>query len=108
MANKKIRDIVVKVSEYQDHNTGEMKGRYENVGALFQSDSDSSLFIMLKRTFNPAGVPNPDNRDSVLLSCFVPKDQQSNDGNQANSNIGQRYADQKGGRTDFDDTDVPF
>lgn len=107
MANKKIRDIVVKVSEYQDHNTGEMKGRYDNVGALFQSDSDGSFFIMLKRTFNPAGVPNPDNRDSVLLSCFVPKDQQSNDGNQANSNVGQRYADQKGRQAPLDD-DVPF
>lgn len=107
MAGKKIRDIVAKVGEYQDHNTGETKGRYENVGALFQSDSDGSLFIMLKRTFNPAGVPNPENRDSVLLSCFVPKDQQSNDGNQANSNVGQRYAEQKGWRTQLDD-DVPF
>lgn len=106
MANKKIRDIVVKVSEYQDHNTGDMKGRFENVGALFQSDSDGSFFIMFKRTFNPAGVPNPDNRDSVLLSCFVPKDQQSNDVSQADSNIGKQYAEQKGGRT-LDD-DVPF
>lgn len=107
MANNKIRDIAVKVGEYQDHNTGGMKGRFENVGALFQSDSDSSLFIMLKRTFNPAGVPNPENRDSVLLSCFVPKDQQSNDGNQANSNICQQYADQKGRQAPLDD-DVPF
>lgn len=107
MANKKIRDIVVRVSEYQDHNTGEMKGRFDNVGALFQNDSDGSFFIMLKRTFNPAGVPNPENRDSVSLSCFAPKDRQSSDGNQtSNSNVGQQYAAQKGGRPP--DDDVPF
>lgn len=108
MAGKKIRNIAVKVGEYQDHNTGEMKGNFENVGSLCQNDKDGSYFIVLKRTFNPAGVPNPENRDSILLSCFVPKDQQSNDGNQANSNIGKQYAEQKGGRSGFDDTDVPF
>lgn len=95
MGSKKIRDIVVKVSEYQDHNTGETKGRFENVGALFQSDKDDSLFIMFKRTFNPAGVPNPENRDSVLLSCFQPRDRQDNAGNRSNSNAAL-------------DDDVPF
>lgn len=75
MASKKIRDIVVKVGEYTDRNSGEQKGRFENVGALMQSDEDDSYFIMLKRTFNPAGVPNQDARESILLSCYVPKDQ---------------------------------
>lgn len=76
MASKKIRDVVVKVGEYTDRNTGETKGRFENVGALMQNDDDAgSFFIMLKRTFNPAGVPKQDDRESILLSCYVPKDQ---------------------------------
>lgn len=76
MSSKKIRDIVVKVGEYQDRNTGETKGRFENVGALMQNDDEAgSFFIMLKRTFNPAGVPKQDDRESILLSCYVPKDQ---------------------------------
>lgn len=76
MSSKKIRDIVVKVGEYTDRNTGETKGRFENVGALMQNDDEAgSFFIMLKRTFNPAGVPKQDDRESILLSCYVPKDQ---------------------------------
>lgn len=72
---KKVRDVVVKVGEYQDRNTGETKARWKNVGALMKNDEDNSYFIMLERTFNPAGVPNPENRESVLLSCFVPQEQ---------------------------------
>lgn len=75
MASKKFRDIVVKVGEYTDRNTGETKGRYENVGALMQSDTDQSFFIMLKRTFNPAGVTGSDNRESILLNCYLTKEQ---------------------------------
>lgn len=75
MASRKIRDVVVKVGEYIDRNTGETRGRFENVGALMQSDEDNSFFIMLKRTFNPAGVPGQDARESILLSCYVPKEQ---------------------------------
>lgn len=73
---KKIRDITVKVCEYQDRNTGETKGRWLNVGSLMKNDDDNSLFIVLERTFSPAGVPNPENRNSVILSCFVPQDRQ--------------------------------
>lgn len=79
---KKIRDVVVKVGEYQDRNTGETKARWKNVGALMQNEEDKSLFLMLERTFNPAGVPNPDGRESVLLSCFVPQERQESGGQQ--------------------------
>lgn len=96
MASRKIRDIVVKVGEYTDRNTGETKGRFENVGALMQSDEDSSFFIMLKRTFNPAGVPNQDSRESILLSCYVPKDQREAQANQSTGRQ-QSYADASGG-----------
>lgn len=84
MSSKKIRDIVVKVGEYQDRNTGETKGRFENVGALMQNDDEAgSFFIMLKRTFNPAGVPKQDDRESILLSCYVPKDQREQQADQS-------------------------
>ena len=79
---RKIKDLAVKVSTYTD-NYGNEKGRYENVGALMQND-DGNQFLMLKRTFNIAGCPNPQARDSVLVSMFDPK-QQSGGGHGSNS-----------------------
>ena len=67
----KVADLAVKTGEYQKD--GEMKGRYENIGSLMQGDKGH--FLILKRTFNPAGVPNPDDKDSVIVSCF---EQQNN------------------------------
>lgn len=74
MAAQKIKDLAVKVGSYTD-GQGQEKGRYQNVGSLMRSD-DGNEFIVLHRWFNPAGVPNPENRDSVLISCFEPKQQQ--------------------------------
>ena len=76
----KLYDLVVKTGEYTSN--GETKGRYENVGSMMQSDKGQ--FLILKRTFNPAGVANPDNKDSIIVSCFEPKDQgqQQNQGYQ--------------------------
>ena len=68
MSTKKIYDLAVKVGEYQKD--GETKGRYENVGAILQKE-DGGKFIFFKRTFNPAGVPNPDDRDNVIVSMFA-------------------------------------
>ena len=73
MAAQKIKDLAVKVGSYTD-GQGQEKGRYQNVGSLMRSD-DGNEFIVLHRWFNPAGVPNPENRDSVLISCFEPKPQ---------------------------------
>ncbi len=33
-------------------------------------ENDNGQFMILDRTFNPAGVPNPDNKSSVLVSMF--------------------------------------
>lgn len=99
MPSKKIRDIVVKVGEYTDRNTGETKGRFENVGALMQNDDEAgSFFIMLKRTFNPAGVPKQDERESILLSCYVP---QPRDGQQDRRD--DRQSNQRSSVSDRDD-----
>ncbi|OPX89077.1 MAG: hypothetical protein A4E53_01685 [Pelotomaculum sp. PtaB.Bin104] len=69
---EKIFDVAVKVGTYEKD--GETKGRYENVGAVMEGENGK--FILLKRTFNPAGVPNEDNRDKVILSLFKPKEKE--------------------------------
>ena len=70
----KLYDVTVKTGEYTNQQ-GETKGRYENIGTMMQGDNGP--FLILKRTFNPAGVPNPDNKDSVICSCFADNNQQS-------------------------------
>lgn len=69
-------NAAVKASEYQDKN-GNTKARWENVGSVMVDEKNNS-FLVLKRTFNPAGVPNPDNRDSVIVYFFTPKDERDN------------------------------
>lgn len=68
----KLYDLTVKTGSYTDAQ-GQPKGRYENIGVMMQGDNGP--YLMLKRTFNPAGVPNEDNRDTVLCSLFEPKEQ---------------------------------
>jgi len=87
--SRKIRDIVAKTGEYIDH-SGHKKGRYTNAGSLFYNDEEKSFFILLNRTFNPAGVPLTDRgeADSVLLSCFNPERKDGNSNNGGNSQSG--------------------
>jgi len=70
MSSKKY-DLAVKVGTYQTPD-GKEKGRYENVGAVIERP-EGGKFILLNRTFNPAGVPNPDGRSTVIISMFEPK-----------------------------------
>lgn len=71
---KKLYDLAVKTGEYRDA-SGQTKGRWQNVGAVMQSD-DGNKFIMLARWFSPAGVPDLSGKggESILLSMFAPKD----------------------------------
>lgn len=80
---KKLYDLAVKTSQYQDRATGQTKGRWQNVGAVMQGD-DGSQFIMLARWFSPAGVPDLSGKggESVLLSCFEPRDNAGGNGGQ--------------------------
>ncbi|GMB80499.1 hypothetical protein NN6n1_12810 [Shinella zoogloeoides] len=118
MSSKKIRDLLVKVGSYTDRNTGQEKARWENVGALMVNDDngEKSYFIMLKKTFNPAGVPSQEGRESILISAFVPQDrdnQNSSSGQQDRS--GGDYSSASGGERsgnqsmsrDMDD-EIPF
>jgi hypothetical protein len=68
MATKKY-DLAVKTGSYMKD--GEEKGRYENVGSIWQGDNGH--YLVLKRTFNPAGVPFKDGSDSIFVSMFEPR-----------------------------------
>jgi hypothetical protein len=97
---KKLYDIAVKTSEYQDAQ-GQTKGRYQNVGVVMEGDNGQ--FILLERWFNPAGLPNPDNRSNIMLSCFVPRDQQGGQ-SQHQQQKSNGYQPQQSGA----DVDCPF
>lgn len=60
----KIHDLAVKVGEYEKD--GQKKGRYENVGAIIEGQNGP--YIILKKTFNPAGV-NSDG-ENIFVSMF--------------------------------------
>jgi hypothetical protein len=68
--SKKLYDAAVKVGSYEKN--GETKNKYKNVGVVIKSDKGP--YLLLDRTFNPAGVPNPDGKDSVLISLFEPRE----------------------------------
>lgn len=68
----KLYDLAVKTGEFTGAD-GQTKGKWLNVGAVM-SGNDGGQYMILDRTFNPAGLPNPDNRSNVLVSMFEPKD----------------------------------
>lgn len=68
---KKLYDVAVKTGSYTDRD-GNTKNRYDNVGVVLEGDNGP--YLMLKRTFNPAGVPGDADRDTVLLGLFKPRD----------------------------------
>jgi len=85
----------VKVGEYQKE--GQTKGRYENIGVVMEDDSGRE-FILLKRTFNPAGVPGSGDRDSIVVSIF------NNDGpgqNQGGHDKPQAHYSYNGGQSGY-------
>lgn len=89
MATTKIYDLAVVTGEYQGRDG--IKKRWKNVGAVMQKE-DGGKFIMLDRTFNPAGVPFKEGGESILLSMFEPKDKQ-----QAQQRVQETFSD-----------DIPF
>jgi hypothetical protein len=72
MAMQKAYDAAVKGREYTD-SQGNKKAVWIPVGSVMRGD-DGNLFMLLDRHFNPAGIPNPDNRGNVLVSFFEPKE----------------------------------
>lgn len=65
---KKIKDLAVKVGEKN----------WINIGCIMEKD-DGGKFMIMNRTFNPAGVPNPENRDTLIVSMFDVKEKSTAD-----------------------------
>ena len=110
MGTRKTHDLAVKVGTYVD-SQGESRNRYVQVGGIFEKD-DGSQFISINRTFNPAGVPNPDNKEGVLLSRFEvkPRDGAPRQQQAAPQATPARQAAPKTSGSGFDDMadDIPF
>ena len=99
---KKVYDLAVKTGTYQKN--GETKGRYQNIGSVMEGDNGQ--FIILDRTFNPAGVPNPDNKSSVIVSMFAPREDGGKKSDPAND---QSFpANPDSAPSHFDDSACPF
>ncbi len=67
----KVYDAAVKTGEYTN-DQGEVKGRYQNVGSIFKGD-DGGYYMLLDRTFNPAGLPNPKGSTAAMIGLYAPK-----------------------------------
>ncbi len=67
-------DAVVKTGSYTTP-SGETKARYENVGTVMENEK-GELSLLLKATFNPAGVQRDPGRDNIFVSFYTPKDRQ--------------------------------
>lgn len=73
---RKLKDLAVIVSTYQDQYSGQKKNRYKNVGSLMEGERNGEKYqyLMLDKTFNPAGVPTKDGSDAIFISMFEPQD----------------------------------
>jgi len=75
MSYTKTHDLTVVTGSYQKD--GQNKNSYENVGMIMVDSADpKKKLFLLKRTFNPAGVPNPDGKSMVIVNAFPVKEQQ--------------------------------
>jgi len=97
--SKKVYDLAVKIGTYKNRD-GEEKAEYLNIGAIIEKD-DGGRFMLMNRTFNPAGVPNPDNNKTFIVSMFSAE--KKNEDKPAESST-------PAGGTDnpFSDDDIPF
>lgn len=100
MPHKKY-DLAVKTGSYERN--GETKNRYENIGAVWQGENGP--YITLKRSFNPAGVLFKEGSDSIIVSCFEPRDEQGG-GRQPAPQRTQAAPSRT--QAPVDDSDIPF
>jgi len=97
-------DLVVKVGEYTD-GQGQTKGRFKNVGVMMEGDKGP--YILLDRTFNPAGVGGNEGRESIIVSLYEPKEGGQPSAGQQQHSTAKSNGYQSASR-DLDGDDVPF
>jgi hypothetical protein len=109
MASQVIYDLSAKVGTYIKD--GVEKPRWAPVGKIMRND-EGKFFMLMNKYFNPAGVPDAENRDSILVSMFKsgggdddqaapPPRQDAHNRAKANG-----YAPQP--KDDFVEDDIPF
>ena len=69
----KLYDVCVGTRRYTSN--GQEKTAYENIGAVIMSDNRP--YMMLKAHFNPAAIQRKEGSESITLSLFKPKQQDS-------------------------------
>ena len=69
MSARKVYDLSVAVGKYEKD--GQPRNRYETIGQMMETDA-GGRFVLIKPTFNPAGVPHDPGRD-IMVSLFEPK-----------------------------------
>jgi hypothetical protein len=112
MNTRVLKELAVAVSTYEDRATGQQKNRYKNIGVMMESTNDrgeQNTFLMLDRSFNPAGVAFKPGSDKILVSMFDPKPRDGQDDNVSRRDTARQapagYG--AGGRPDLDDS-IPF
>lgn len=99
MSARPTHDLAVKTGEYQDRNTGEMKGRWQRIGTVFRHD-DGGTSIKLDAV--PVGNPEWDG----WVSVFKREDKTNGAGQQRRQQASPPRQHETP-PTDFDD-DIPF
>ena len=94
----KLYDVTVKTGSYQKD--GETKNRYLNVGSIIKGEHGP--YMIMERTFNPAGIPNPEDRSSLILSLFKPREKSDGASRGPGDAFGSAVMDSRG------DDSIPF
>lgn len=68
---KVVKELSVKMGKYVDAQ-GQEKHRWRAVGRMMKDDQ-GGFFILLDKSFSPAGVPGDAFNDQILISMFDPK-----------------------------------
>ncbi|MBR1486326.1 MAG: hypothetical protein IJ859_10000 [Synergistaceae bacterium] len=74
----KVYDCIVATGKYKDRN-GQEKTKWENVGVIWKdtdNNGNSYSYLLLKKTFNPAGIEAREGSDVIKISFAKPKQQQ--------------------------------
>ena len=70
-----LKDLVVITGTYTDAD-GKSKHSHTNVGSLMQN-KDGGKYLLLKKTFNPAGVMSSPEHSHISVSFYDHKDAES-------------------------------
>ncbi len=111
-----LKELTVVTGTYQDRSTGQDKNRYKNIGVMMEAESNGETYcyMLLDRTFNPAGIASKPGSDKIIINMFDPKprDQDGGYGNRNHGGQDQRQQGsgygEAGSRSQDPEDEVPF